>query len=196
MLSYMNIASILVVGIICAIIVRLAFEQYNDQNMVLRSYFQSSEFYVLAGVLIFGFMIPIISHRVFPSVTYETSKIVQYLGVFAMILAIIVFWRAHADLGRQYSPTLQIKTNHELVTSGIYKYVRHPMYTSAFLLILSSALINPNMVGVSSSLLAFLILLLVRIPKEEQMLLTEFSSKYVNYISEMCGIIPYLCKYF
>lgn len=192
----MDVTSILLIGIICTIVVRLAFEQYNDQNLVLRNYFQSSEFCVLVGVLIFGFIIPIMSHNVFPSLTYETPKIVQYIGIFVMILAIIVFWRAHADLGRHYSPTLQIKTNHELVTNGIYQYVRHPMYTSAFVLILSSILIKPNMVGISSSFMAVLILLLVRIPAEEQMLLTEFSSKYVNYMKETCGVIPFVCNVF
>jgi protein-S-isoprenylcysteine O-methyltransferase Ste14 len=42
-----------------------------------------------------------------------------------MTLAVWLFWRSHADLGRNWSPSLELREGHELVTEGVYRYVRH-----------------------------------------------------------------------
>jgi protein-S-isoprenylcysteine O-methyltransferase Ste14 len=56
-------------------------------------------------------------------------------GVGAAILALSIrlFWRSHADLGRNCSPSLQLREGHELVTGGLCRSVRHPMYASVWL---------------------------------------------------------------
>ena len=49
-----------------------------------------------------------------------------WLGTVFMFAAIMLLWKAHADLGLNWSPTLQIVPEHKLVTNGIYAYIRHP----------------------------------------------------------------------
>ena len=50
-------------------------------------------------------------------------------------------------LGRNWSITLEIRDSHRLVTDGLYRYVRHPMYTSFWLWAIAQALLIPNWIA-------------------------------------------------
>src|SRR5262245_24841255 len=54
-------------------------------------------------------------------------------GALCFALGLWLFHRSHADLGRNWSITLEVREQHQLVTGGVYRSVRHPMYTSLFL---------------------------------------------------------------
>ena len=55
------------------------------------------------------------------------------LGVVFLTLAILLFWRLHADPGRNWLPSLQLREGHALVTRGVYRRARHPMYATRWL---------------------------------------------------------------
>ena len=61
---------------------------------------------------------------------YSLPNWAGWLGVVLMLFALLIFWRAHVDLGLNWSPTLEIRTEHKLITNGIFGYIRHPMYAS------------------------------------------------------------------
>ncbi|HEY4308763.1 MAG TPA: isoprenylcysteine carboxylmethyltransferase family protein [Pirellulales bacterium] len=63
-----------------------------------------------------------------------------WAGVPCAVLAVLMFWRSHADLGANWSPTLEIREQHSLVDSEVYRYVRHPMYVSIWLWVISQLL--------------------------------------------------------
>lgn len=48
-------------------------------------------------------------------------------------VALWLLWRSHADLGRSWMGTLAIKEKHALVTQGVYRHIRHPMYAAHWL---------------------------------------------------------------
>ncbi len=52
------------------------------------------------------------------------------LGGVAMAVGLWLFWRSHADLGESWSVTLELNADHRLVTRGVYRLVRHPMYSA------------------------------------------------------------------
>ena len=64
---------------------------------------------------------------------YPFSPALAALGVIVFVLSLALFHRTHRDLGRFWSVTLEIRETHRLVTSGVYRYVRHPMYSAFFL---------------------------------------------------------------
>src|SRR4029453_15041377 len=49
-------------------------------------------------------------------------------GVLCLVAGLWCLRRSHSDLGRYWSVTLELRENHRLITEGIYRYVRHPMY--------------------------------------------------------------------
>ena len=113
-----------------------------------------------------------------------------WLGIIVITGSVVVFWRAHADLGLNWSPTLEIREKHELVTRGIYGMVRHPMYASQFLWSLAQILLLQNWIAGFGSLLVFFPFYYIRVGAEEQMMLEQFGDKYRSYMQKVGGVFP------
>ena len=109
-----------------------------------------------------------------------------------MSLAVWLFWRSHADLGRNWSPSLQLREGHALVDRGVYRYSRHPMYASQWLWGAAQALLLPNWIAGWASLISFAPLYLSRVPREEQMMLERFGHEYRGYVRRTGRIFPRL----
>jgi protein-S-isoprenylcysteine O-methyltransferase Ste14 len=75
---------------------------------------------------------------------YRSPTFVPWLGVALIPPALWLFWRSHADLGRNWSVSLEICNEHQLVMDGVYRFVRHPMYAALFLWSVAQALVLPN----------------------------------------------------
>lgn len=88
------------------------------------------------------------------------------LGLAFLAASIWLFWRAHRDLGAYWSPSLEIGAKHQLVTQGVYRAIRHPPRRCSgasrrfcFCRTGSQA---------RAGLVSFLLLYLVRVPREER----------------------------
>lgn len=115
-----------------------------------------------------------------------------WLGVALIVGAVVVFWRAHADLGLNWSPTLEIREKHELITRGIYAKIRHPMYASLWLWALAQVLLLHNWVAGFSSLLVFIPFYFLRVKAEEQLMLEQFGDQYRSYMQKVGAVFPKL----
>ena len=109
-------------------------------------------------------------------------------GIFAS--ALWLFWRAHAALGPYWSDSLQLREGHPLITSGIYGYVRHPMYAFGWLWGIAQALLLQNWIAGLSGLASFAPLYISRVPREERMMLDQFGEEYRAYMNRTGRIIP------
>jgi protein-S-isoprenylcysteine O-methyltransferase Ste14 len=115
-----------------------------------------------------------------------------WVGTAVFAGAIFMLWRSHADLGRNWSATLQILGQHSLVTTGVYRYIRHPMYTAHLLWAIAQGLLLSNWLAGWAFLVLSVPLYMVRIPKEEKMMLEHFGEEYRAYQSRTGRLIP--CK--
>jgi len=121
---------------------------------------------------------------------YDLPGWLGWIGTAVFAAALLLLWRSHADLGRNWSATLRIRQQHSLVTDGIYRHIRHPMYAAHLLWAIAQGLLLENWLAGWVFLVTFIPLYLVRAPKEEQMMLDNFGEEYRNYISRTGGIIP------
>ncbi len=87
-----------------------------------------------------------------------------------------------------------IKDSHTLVTSGPYRWVRHPIYTSYFALALSLFLLTTNLF-IGLALLALSILLASRVEGEEALLLERFGDEYRAYMQRTGRFLPRLLRH-
>lgn len=114
-----------------------------------------------------------------------------YIG-FALLLAGMAFtaW-ARTALGRNWSGRVTIKEDHELVTTGPYGLVRHPIYTGALLAIIGSV-IALGRVGGLLSIVLILAVFIRKIYLEEQVLGRHFGARYTEYRKQTRALIPFL----
>lgn len=116
--------------------------------------------------------------------------VLAWLGVLVLVSALLLFFHTHRRLGRFWSVTLEIRQNHGLVTDGIYRFVRHPMYSAYFLWALSQALLLPNWIAGPAGLVGFGTLFAFRVRREERMMLAAFGDAYAEYAARTKRIIP------
>ncbi|MDH4441661.1 MAG: protein-S-isoprenylcysteine O-methyltransferase [Rhizobium sp.] len=118
------------------------------------------------------------------------SWILLILGVVTGAAFLWLFRRSHKDLGRNWSVTLEVREGHQLVTGGVYAYVRHPMYASFFLWGLAQAFLIPNWIAGLAGLAAVLALYAVRQSREEAMMRQTFGVEYDAYCCRTRRLIP------
>ena len=113
-----------------------------------------------------------------------------WLGIAILTGALLVFWRAHADLGLNWSPTLEIREKHELITHGIYGMIRHPMYASQWLWVIAQPLLLQNWIAGWLNLLVFIAFYALRVRAEEQLMLEQFGDQYRSYMKKVGAVFP------
>ena len=111
------------------------------------------------------------------------------LFVFAFGLSIAIV--AVGTLKQFYSSTLITRENHRLITHGIYKIVRHPIYFGVLIAVMGPPVYAPSLFGFLVMLLLVPIFLL-RIHMEEKMLTERFPDEYETYRASTRKLIPFV----
>lgn len=123
---------------------------------------------------------------------YALPLSARMAGSLLLLLAILLMATGQATLGLNWSATLEVREEQQLVTKGIYRYIRHPIYASQWLWGIAQLLMLPNWVAGPLGLLCFLPVYLVRIPREEQMMLEHFGEAYETYMQRTGRVLPRL----
>ena len=94
-------------------------------------------------------------------------------------------------LGKNWSLSVQKKENHELVQNGIYKIIRHPIYTGILLLFVGNTLIVGDYRGILAVMIVF-VSFWFKLVKEEKLLLDLFGNQYTVYKNRTKALIPFI----
>ena len=149
---------------------------------------------LLAAMFLTMMIIPLL-HALTPWLSLADYRLPRAAGIAGIVLfavAVWLFWRAHRDLGANWSPTLQIRERHELVTSGIYARIRHPMYAAIWLWALAQPLLLQNWIAGPPVLLAFAAMYAYRSQAEEAMMVDQFGDAYRAYAARVPRLLPRL----
>jgi protein-S-isoprenylcysteine O-methyltransferase Ste14 len=123
---------------------------------------------------------------------YALPTVLRWLGVPAMLAGLWLFWRSHRDLGRFWSATLEIRAGHQLVTTGVYRRIRHPMYAAIWLFSLAQGLLLGNWLAGWSAVAAFGLMYCLRIEREERLLLDRFGEAWRAHCAVTGRLLPRL----
>ena len=115
-----------------------------------------------------------------------------WLGCATGALALVCFRLTHKALGRNWSVSLELREGHRLVQDGIYRHLRHPMYSAFWLWALAQALLLPNWIAGLAGLLGFGTLYGFRIGREERLMREQFGDDYQAYAGRTARLIPWL----
>ncbi|MGD8501341.1 MAG: protein-S-isoprenylcysteine O-methyltransferase [Phycisphaerales bacterium] len=125
---------------------------------------------------------------------YDLPGWAGWIGTPVFAAAVFLLWRSHADLGRNWSATLRIRQEHSLITAGVYRRIRHPMYAAHLLWAVGQGLLLENWLAGWAFMATFIPMYLVRVPQEERMMLESFGDEYRQYMSRTGRIIPRIRK--
>jgi protein-S-isoprenylcysteine O-methyltransferase Ste14 len=143
------------------------------------------------GVAVFGLPILYFATDCLRTFDVALPMPIRLLGLLIMVCALWLFQRSHADLGRNWSVTLEIHSTHELITNGVYAHVRHPMYAAIFLFSLAQGMILNNMLVGWAALTIFSVVYLIRVPREEAMMRAHFGHLYEAYVQRTGRLLPH-----
>jgi protein-S-isoprenylcysteine O-methyltransferase Ste14 len=121
---------------------------------------------------------------------YPTTAAALFIGIACLVLGLWLFWRSHADLGGNWSVSLELREGHTLVTDGVYRSLRHPMYTAIFLLAIAQAFLLPNWIAGPACVVTLILMLTLRLGREERMMTERFGSRYTAYSRQTKRLIP------
>jgi len=182
-----------ILGIIAAIVViRAPFGSQSRKIPVAANHRGPRETVVLALAWLGSMILPLlwVFSPLFTIAEYPLNPAVFAAGVLVAASGLWLFRQSHIELGKNWSISLELREGHQLVTSGLYRHVRHPMYTSIFLYALGQALVVPNWIAGPANLVAFFVLFAVRVRSEEQMMADNFGDQYRNYLAKTKRLIP------
>lgn len=117
------------------------------------------------------------------------------LSVLAVLIAVFSVWLAVAainELGKQWSLTARLVEGHKLVTSGVYRIVRHPIYTAMLGMLLATAMVFSHWLVLTIAVPVFLIGTRIRTKSEEKLLQDAFGEEFENWKARVPGLIPYV----
>jgi protein-S-isoprenylcysteine O-methyltransferase Ste14 len=155
-----------------------------DRSNVLDSFLLA-----LNGV---GMIIPIfyVFTARFDFADYSLPAWLSWVGVALFAGAAVLLWQTHQALGRSWTPTLGLREDHQLVTEGVFKYIRHPMYAAHLLWALATPLILTNWIAGYAMLIPQIVQFWLRIGVEERMMLERFGESYREYMTTTGRLLP------
>ena len=118
---------------------------------------------------------------------------VRWLGVGIGILCIFGIYWLFSSIGTGITPTSATRTEHQLVTSGPYRWVRHPLYTVGSSMFIAFGMMADNWFIALLGILAFLGMA-ARTPKEEANLIEKFGDQYREYMKRTGRFLPKLFR--
>lgn len=143
-----------------------------------------------------GMLVPVfyVFSTWFDSADYSLPAWLSWIGVALFALAAVLLHLTHQAMGRSWTPTLGLREDHKLVTDGIFKYIRHPMYAAHILWAIAQPLILTNWIAGFSFLIPQILQYWSRVSDEENMMLEHFGEEYREYMKTTGRIFPSLTR--
>jgi protein-S-isoprenylcysteine O-methyltransferase Ste14 len=179
-------------ALIIQIIIRAPIDRARKKEKITEQRVTSQEKLLVSLLAVGGLLFPLIysASNWLDFANYTLPIWAGWVGVLFIILALIVFWRAHADLKTNWSPSLEIREKHELITNGVYSIIRHPMYASQWLLVIAQPLLLQNWLAGWLNLIIFIFFYSLRVRAEEKMMLDTFGAQYQEYMQKVGAVFP------
>lgn len=153
--------------------------------------------FMMVALRVFGFgtWIVLLLSLALPGLLYwsrfRLSLTGHMAGALVLVFAIgLIQWLFRA-IGPNITDTVGIKENHKLIQSGPYRLVRHPLYTASILIFTGFGLLLSNWLIPLLGIITFA-LIVIRLPKEEQNLISHFGEAYRKYMKSTPRFFPRL----
>lgn len=165
------------------------------QKTMGRAEYREGRLHVALRLLVgIPFMLTLAAYMVRPSILgwakLDNPVWMQWMGVFLGIASLPLIWWVQSALGNNFSTVLHVRDEHTLVTSGPYRWVRHPMYTVLYMNLLAAFLLTENWLIGGVFLVSLTLLVASRVQREEQTMREKFGKHYQDYMEKTGRFLP------
>lgn len=144
--------------------------------------------------ILFGGFLLAKGHRLSDPLNYRVIPHVEAVAWIGAVLCIaglaFCIW-ARFTLGRNWSGVVTLKGGHELITSGPYALVRHPIYTGLLTMFVATVIVRGYVAGLIAMPFVF-VSLWIKLRHEEKLMLTKFPNEYAAYQQRVKCLIPFI----
>ena len=144
--------------------------------------------------IVFGWFLVFRGYRLGPRFNIhlipQTDAILGAAAILCLCGLGFCLW-ARAVLGRNWSGTVTLKENHELIVRGPYRLVRHPIYTGLLAMLIATALAQGHIAGMIGLVFVF-VSFWIKLSSEEELMVNQFPDQYPAYRERVKRIIPFI----
>jgi protein-S-isoprenylcysteine O-methyltransferase Ste14 len=180
------------VGLIVQFAIRHHFVRQTKSEKKTMRQFDRTEKILLAAMFAPVLILPLV-YSFTPLLSfadYELAPFFRWPGAVVMVASLWLFWRSHVDLGQNWSVSLELRENHQLVSHGVYRWIRHPMYASIWLWGMAQGMMLANWFAGWSLIPMFAAMYFIRLPREERLMRDEFGDNYREYARRTGRVLP------
>jgi protein-S-isoprenylcysteine O-methyltransferase Ste14 len=134
----------------------------------------------------FGVFLPVLGERVRPD-----SVVLDVAGIAVSVVGIAFAVWARFFIGRNWSGTITLKDGHNLVTTGPYAFVRHPIYTGIVFAMAGSALVSGT-AGAPLGFVLFALGFVVKLGSEEKLMRAHFGDEHAQWAATTKKLVPFV----
>jgi protein-S-isoprenylcysteine O-methyltransferase Ste14 len=124
---------------------------------------------------------------------FWTRIIFTIIGLILIVLGTIVNLKGRLILGKNWANQIIIYQHHDLLTEGVYRIVRHPLYASTIWMFYGATLVYFNWVALAGTTMVFLPMMIYRARQEEELLIKRFPN-YKQYQGKTGMFFPRILK--
>jgi protein-S-isoprenylcysteine O-methyltransferase Ste14 len=121
---------------------------------------------------------------------FEAAQWIRFAGLACMTFGLAIRWTAIVSLGGSFSANVAIRSQQQLQTAGLYRFVRHPSYLGLLLVMVAIGLHTHNWIGFAIVVVPSTAALSYRIHVEEEALRTAFGDAYTVYAARTKRLLP------
>ena len=116
----------------------------------------------------------------------------EFIGIDIMTFGGLIALLSRIQIGKYGGPKITIEKSHQLITSGMYKHIRNPMYLGFLFLFLGYNLAFGSIISTCIVPASLFLIFRSRIILEEKLLIQSFEEEYVSYMKRTKRLIPFI----
>jgi Putative protein-S-isoprenylcysteine methyltransferase len=190
----MLVFKIIVISIICVQLVVMTNNKQNKPDSKGNSETKNKTRIMMVILQLLSILFPMlaIANIYLPIGYVEVPVLVTMIGILLMVCGLIIRMMSMHYLGKYYSTLLFTNAEHKLITSGFYRYIRHPIYFGDILLYIGIGIALANYIVFIVITIFSIVAYNIRMNQEEKMMLSTFGNEYVEYSQKTKRVIPFI----
>jgi len=120
------------------------------------------------------------------------SSIIPWIGLCVIVVGLIVRWAAIMTLRKYFTVNVVIHSDHRIIKTGLYRFVRHPSYSGAIISFFGLGMVFSNWISITVLFVPITYAFIKRSRIEEKVLLSAFGEEYANYRKASWVLFPWI----